>query len=248
MTSHLLVLEPTRTLRSVYERVCEERRLSMRIASGVAQALLSITKAKPLAVVASLEQEGLPTASLIAALRHSPHHRAIPLAVATSSDSAEKRLSSARPDMLLKKRNLLRDLGVFLDSLGFTRSVDSTSGRLGGSILLVDDVAVNRKLFGGVLHVAGADVVVAESAVEALEIVISRNFDLVLLDIEMPYFDGYQASTCMRELGVTAPILALTGTEPDSVRGAFDGVLLKGSGVHGLVGGCRRYLPTRRSA
>jgi adenylate cyclase len=61
-----------------------------------------------------------------------------------------------------------------------------------GTILLADDNPVNRLLLGRSLEQQGHTVVFAEHGSEALELLRSRNFDLLLLDVLMPELDGYQ--------------------------------------------------------
>jgi adenylate cyclase len=65
---------------------------------------------------------------------------------------------------------------------------NSSTGRL----LVVDDNKVNRLLLGRSLEQQGHSVEMAENGRQALEMLHSRPFDLVLLDIEMPEMNGYQ--------------------------------------------------------
>ncbi len=77
-------------------------------------------------------------------------------------------------------------------------------------ILVVDDGATNRNLLSLVLGRAGAEVVQAENGQIAVELVNSENFDIVLMDMQMPVMDGYAAATMLRKQGHTLPIFALT--------------------------------------
>ncbi|MGA2505459.1 MAG: adenylate/guanylate cyclase domain-containing protein [Anaerolineales bacterium] len=61
-----------------------------------------------------------------------------------------------------------------------------------GRLLVVDDNKVNRLLLGRSLEQQGHTVEMAENGRQALEILHSRPFDMVLLDIEMPEMNGYQ--------------------------------------------------------
>jgi signal transduction histidine kinase/ActR/RegA family two-component response regulator len=83
-------------------------------------------------------------------------------------------------------------------------------------VLLVDDVATNRLLGRKVLERAGLDVVEAATGEEALEMFQrseqrSAPFALILMDLQMPVMDGYQAVATIRTLGYTGPIIALSG-------------------------------------
>jgi len=60
------------------------------------------------------------------------------------------------------------------------------------SILVVDDVNVDREILRGLLIREGYQVQVAEDGLQALELLLWEKIDLVLLDILMPRLDGYQ--------------------------------------------------------
>ncbi|MHB8973951.1 MAG: hybrid sensor histidine kinase/response regulator [Pirellulaceae bacterium] len=77
-------------------------------------------------------------------------------------------------------------------------------------VLLVDDGESNRQLIALLLRRAGVEVYEAANGVEALQQVEEHVFDLVLMDMQMPVMDGYAATGRLRELGYSAPIVALT--------------------------------------
>lgn len=78
------------------------------------------------------------------------------------------------------------------------------------SVLVVEDNAVNRKVIGSVLSIAGIEPVYAFDGAEALEAVKTAQFDVVFMDVMMPVMDGLTATRKLRETGFTAPILGLT--------------------------------------
>jgi CheY-like chemotaxis protein len=83
--------------------------------------------------------------------------------------------------------------------------------RLGGvRLLAVDDEAEARELLSTLLTMAGAHVVVAASAAEAIDQVVNVQFDVIVADIGMPEVDGYELIAMLRERGVHAPAIALT--------------------------------------
>ncbi len=67
-----------------------------------------------------------------------------------------------------------------------------SAGTPPGTILLADDNRVNRLLLARGLEQQGHTVIFAEHGREALELLRSRQFDLLLLDVLMPELDGYQ--------------------------------------------------------
>jgi adenylate cyclase len=68
----------------------------------------------------------------------------------------------------------------------------SASASRAGTILIADDNRVNRLLLSRGLEQEGHTVVFAEHGREALDVLRSRNFDLMLLDVLMPELDGYE--------------------------------------------------------
>ncbi|HEK1692207.1 TPA: response regulator [Pseudomonas putida] len=89
-------------------------------------------------------------------------------------------------------------------------TLTATDGR--ARILLVEDNPVNQLVAKGMLAKLGCLVQVATQGVEALEWLEQEDFDLVLMDCNMPVMDGYEASRRIRQSGrwPELPIVALT--------------------------------------
>jgi PAS domain S-box-containing protein len=81
------------------------------------------------------------------------------------------------------------------------------------SILVVDDVAVNRELIGAMLAPFDIAVTTATGGAEAVEVACARAFDLILMDLQMPGMDGMAATKAIRancDVNRTTPILAIS--------------------------------------
>ena len=87
-------------------------------------------------------------------------------------------------------------------------------------ILLVEDNAVNQELAQEILQTAGAVVTVANNGREALEILEKRDFDCVLMDVQMPVMDGLEATRAIRAQPRwhALPIIAMTAGAMSSER------------------------------
>ncbi len=82
----------------------------------------------------------------------------------------------------------------------------------GATILLAEDSEDNQRLFKKLLELFGAQVQVAENGKVALDTLSERDFDLVLMDLQMPVMNGYQALAELRKKGYKKPVLALTAS------------------------------------
>jgi CheY-like chemotaxis protein len=88
--------------------------------------------------------------------------------------------------------------------------------RLDGiKVLLVEDAPDNQLLVSRYLKIAGAQVEVASNGREAIEKVQYQEsqiegFDVLLMDLQMPIMDGYEATKTLRQMGYKKPIIALT--------------------------------------
>ncbi|MCG5539339.1 PAS domain-containing protein [Halorhodospira sp. 9622] len=88
----------------------------------------------------------------------------------------------------------------------------------GHRLLLVEDNEINREVATELLEKTGATVETAENGTVAVETVRANPPDLVLMDLQMPVMDGYEAMRVLREEGYDRPILALSAAVMDEDR------------------------------
>lgn len=82
--------------------------------------------------------------------------------------------------------------------------------RLKGRVLYAEDNEINRRLVAQLVGKTGASLSLVTNGAEALEIATREQFDLILMDIQMPVMDGRDATSAIRRAGITTPIIALT--------------------------------------
>jgi CheY-like chemotaxis protein len=90
-------------------------------------------------------------------------------------------------------------------------------------VLLAEDHSTNQYLIRAYLRSGKHVVTVAETGIEAVEAVRSGDFDVVLMDMQMPVLDGLNATRQIRALGGAAaalPIIALTANAMPEDRAA----------------------------
>lgn len=82
----------------------------------------------------------------------------------------------------------------------------------GRSILVAEDNAVNQFILKSMLAPTAAEIVLADNGREAVTALEQRSFDIVLMDVQMPVMDGYEATRLIRGLanGKSVPIIAVT--------------------------------------
>lgn len=99
----------------------------------------------------------------------------------------------------------------------------SMNDKISGSILLVEDTPALQQLVRKYLERFGLTVSLATNGKEALDMVRTATYDVILMDIQMPVMDGYMAICKLRADGYTKPVLALTANAmSDDRRNCFD--------------------------
>ncbi|MCG8315033.1 MAG: response regulator, partial [Pseudomonadales bacterium] len=95
-------------------------------------------------------------------------------------------------------------------------------GKLHQKVLLVEDNLINQKVSVRILEKLDCVVDIANDGLEALEKYNSNQYDLILMDCEMPVMNGYEATRLIREKeqfsGQHTPIIALTASAMESDR------------------------------
>ncbi|MDR1073802.1 MAG: response regulator [Treponema sp.] len=110
---------------------------------------------------------------------------------------------------------------TIVDLLGYTgepaaNDEDETSSYdwSGKRVLLAEDVELNREIVIGILEDSGLTIECAENGGRAVEMFAKNEYDLVLMDIQMPIMDGYDATRAIRASGkpnaAVCPIIAMT--------------------------------------
>ena len=82
--------------------------------------------------------------------------------------------------------------------------------KFSGKVLVAEDDKSNQMLMKSLLEKMGIEVTIAEDGNQVIQKALAHQFDLILMDIQMPHMDGYEATKALRAEGMTTPIIALT--------------------------------------
>ncbi|MGO9112271.1 MAG: response regulator [Thermoguttaceae bacterium] len=93
-------------------------------------------------------------------------------------------------------------------------------------ILLAEDEPDHQRLISHILRNMGADVTIVENGQTAVGLALQAQeegipFDLILMDIQMPVMDGYQATRHLHEAGYRLPVVAVTANAMAGDREKF---------------------------
>lgn len=116
-----------------------------------------------------------------------------------------------------------------------------------GRILLAEDNRDSQIVVKYHLQKAGLEVDIAGNGKLAVEMAQKRNYDVILMDMQMPEMDGYTAATTLRNLGYQCPIIALTahamrGDREKCTMAGCDDYLTKPVDSETLISTVVRYL------
>ena len=138
-------------------------------------------------------------------------------------DAGVKRAELGIDDQLLKPvkdPDLFNSVGISFGAIQPHTTAESekeTKEKTAGhalSILLAEDNRVNQKLAVALLEKAGHEVVIANNGRQAIQLYQKQHFDLVLMDVQMPEVDGFEATREIRKIqeatGQQIPVIALT--------------------------------------
>jgi two-component system, cell cycle response regulator DivK len=117
-------------------------------------------------------------------------------------------------------------------------------------ILIVEDQEDNRQILRDLLGSVGFEIVEAGNGQEALEVAAAEHPDLVLMDIQMPLMDGYEATRrfkndpALRAIPViVVTSYALSGDEDKAKAAGCDGYVTKPYSPRALLAKVKEFLP-----
>jgi CheY-like chemotaxis protein len=119
-----------------------------------------------------------------------------------------------------------------VDEINETLETEKGHVMYNGKVLVAEDNPSNQKLIAILLRKMGLDVVLVDDGLQAVEQCGQQTFDLILMDMQMPRMNGYDAVRQLRSQGVQTPIIAVTanamsGDDQKCIDVGCDGYLSK---------------------
>mgnify|MGYP001828513049 CR=1 FL=1 len=132
-------------------------------------------------------------------------------------------------------------------------SMQASSRLTGLKVLAAEDVELNRIILKHILDTEGAQVIFAGDGQQALDLLQEHGidaFDVILMDIQMPVMDGYEATARIREMASDLPVIGFTAHALDEERtmclkAGMQDQVTKPVDPDNLVEVIQRYIPER---
>lgn len=269
-----LVVDDNATNRRILDGILRSWGIQAALAPGARQALEMIHQVRADGtpfhlVVTDRQMPDFDGIAFVEELRRIPELADLPVIMLTSGDNHDdiarcRELGVAVRLLKPIKQSELFDalgsaLGITAPEIDSAGTPDTVSGAALGplNILLAEDSPVNQRLAVALLEKHGHRVVVTRNGLEAVEAVRSEDFDLVLMDVQMPVMDGYAATQAIRadqsRTGRHVPIIAMTahalqGDRERCFEAGMDGYVAKPIHAAMLFQTIGNVLDARRSA
>jgi len=210
------------------------------------------------------ELDGIETSKIIMKDQRLSHTPLIIMVTAFGREEVMKRAEKAGiNDFLMKPVNQSLLFDTIMQSFNYNVSstADSlprsdmkiTLGMEGAKVLLVEDNLMNQQVAMEILKEASLVVDIANNGQEAVEAVTGSDYDLVLMDVQMPVMGGYEATRKLREDGRygSLPVIAMTahamqGAKEDCLEAGMNDYVSKPINPDQLFSVLTRWLRSHR--
>ncbi len=262
----VIVVDDNQTNRDILQQQLQGWRTDVRCVEGGLQALQAMADAartgRPFELaILDMHMPGMDGFQLAQAIRLQPALARTRLMMLSSTYASADEAERAQAGILrylnkpIRRADLLRAVTGVLSAVPVVappQPMPGTAvGGLRGHVLLVEDNPTNQGVAMAMLARLGLQWQLAHHGAEAVDRVREADFDLVLMDCQMPVMDGYQATAAIRSLpdgrGAKLPIVALTanamqGDEQVCLDAGMDGFLAKPYTVAQLQATLARWL------
>ena len=246
----VLVADDNATNRFILREMLDSWNCRLEEASSGAEALsaISLSSKDPFScVVLDMNMPGMDGLETARAIKLDPRHKDLPLILLSSSGFAPADLDSAslysavltkpvRTSPLFNALTLVTGMSAAPEQKPVELEFATTQPLKGVRVLVVEDNAVNQLVVTELLHSWGCIVVAADNGKIAVETTAKEFFDVILMDVQMPIMDGFEATAAIRAQELVSQkrtdIIAMTanamsGDRERCLRAGMDSYLSK---------------------
>jgi CheY-like chemotaxis protein/HPt (histidine-containing phosphotransfer) domain-containing protein len=264
----VLVVDDNPTNREILQEQLQGWRMDVTCAENAQQALALLERTeRPYQIgVLDMNMPGMDGLNLARAIRQRETSASMRLMILSSSyahshpDAHREAGISRYLNKPIRRADLLKAIDGVLAAAPAASAprrspANAPAAPLQGRALVVEDQEVNQKVAESMLRKLGLSVQLACNGLEALELVRRQDFDVVLMDCQMPVMDGFEATGHIRRLpggrGDRLPIVALTanamsGDDQKCLNAGMDDFLAKPYTLATLRAKLARWLPEAR--
>ncbi|MCK6388636.1 MAG: response regulator, partial [Zoogloea sp.] len=225
----VLVLDDNRIMRTLLARIVESLGCRVTTAESGPEALALLRAGSPFDVLLSdWAMPGMDGRAVAEALRAEGFPQPVILVSGVALEDIHPEAARLFAQILSKPVSVAGMRHALLAALGAGAPEGAASTaeghaaaipRLHGKhLLLVDDNAFNRDVGAALIEMTGARLSLANDGQQAVEAVRAGHFDLVLLDLQMPVMDGYEAAAIIKAEHPGLPVVALTAHAMEDER------------------------------
>ena len=241
-TRTILAIDDDKNTLDVYRSVLENHKYNVICVDNGPEGLDRLEKEHVDILLADLCMPGMDGFDLIEKIR--AKNNSLPIIVVTGKEITEQenarlesKIQAICQKSKLKPADLIEQLEKTLQLQIVPAAQQNIDAKVSssvptGHILIVDDVQENRMLLEIVLTKAGHKTSSCTNGKEAVEAAAAQKFDIILMDVQMPVMDGFEATKLIKadSLNKNTPIIALTARA------------MKGDSVMCIGAGCDDYL------
>ena len=203
----VLAVDDDPTIRDLIQRFLEKAGFVVDTAESGMQGLRKAKETRPDVITLDVMMPEMDGWSVLAQLKSDPSLASIPVMMLTMLDEREKAIQSGAAEFMTKPV----DWDYFIDAILRMKSAPTASH----TILVVEDDLTNRGALSRLLNNEGWKVMEALNGGAALEILETENPELILLDLVMPEFNGFEFLSHFHGNGLQKdiPVIVLTAKE-----------------------------------
>jgi PAS domain S-box-containing protein len=222
----VLVVDDNTAARQVYGEILKSLKFVPTVAEDAIKALKILEREQFSAVLMDWKMPGMDGIEATRKIRAAAATRDLPIILMTAhgrEDLVEAAVAAGancylekpvKPSLLLETLQDALDPGARVSAPGkrMEELAQHAQKLQGARVLLVEDNALNRRLAKEILSESGVILDMAENGQEAVDAVQRNNYQLVLMDVQMPVMDGFEATRAIRRLPnfKSLPIIAMT--------------------------------------